>query len=127
MEILRDKVSGKYFGEFVTMMEASRRAKGIGMERQPIIKSYHGEGIEFVIALHINELVTINENSGTRVYRIQALDSPNKRLKLRLHNAATLGKKDESLPDGSSTIPALMALSLRIRKTNVLGKEIVDD
>lgn len=127
VEILRDKASGKYFGEFVTMMEASRRAKGIGMERQPITKTDHGDTVEFVMALHINDLVYINETTGNRVYRIQALDSPNKRLKLRLHSAATLGKKDETLPDGASTIPALIALSLQIRKTNALGKEIKDD
>ncbi|WKJ89623.1 type II CRISPR RNA-guided endonuclease Cas9 [Methylomonas montana] len=125
VEILKDKVSGKYFGEFVTMMEASRRVKGIGMERQPIIKIDHGEGNEFVMALHINDIVSIQENGLTRFYRIQKLDAANKRLKLRIHTAATLIDDTETLPDRLSSIDALLNVGLTKYEINAIGKPIL--
>ncbi len=134
VEILRDKQTGKCTGEFVTMMEASQRAKGIGKVKQPIIKTCHGEALEFVMALHINDIVSI-ENNGQRVfYRIQNLDSHNKRLKLRLHSDALAKTQDKAkdkarqqnttLADKDSTIPALMAYGLQKHKINILGKII---
>lgn len=124
VEILRDKASGKFYGEFVTMMEASRRAKGIGMAKQPIVRAEHGESVEFVMALHINDMVSLDVAEKRIYYRIQVLDSPNKRLKLRLHTAATLGNEIETLPDGSSTIPALMKANLVLHQVNSIGKVI---
>lgn len=122
VEILREVASGKYQGEFVTMMLAHQRVKGIGMSKQPMIKTEHGAGFEFVMALHINEIVSV-EKDGKRVfYRVQVLDAANKRLKLRLHTAATIKKEEESLRDGESTIQALMNANLQKHKVNVLGK-----
>jgi CRISPR-associated endonuclease Csn1 len=134
VEILRDKLSGKYSGEFVTMMEASHRAKGIGKIKQPIVKTDHGEGFEFVMALHINDIVSVEQDGRRLFYRTQYLDSHNKRLKLRLHTAAPVKTQDKTkdklrdqattLSDKDSTIPALMALGLQKHKLNILGKII---
>jgi CRISPR-associated endonuclease Csn1 len=97
VEVLKDKSSGKYYGEFVTMMEASRRAKGIGMEQQPIVKTDYGEAVEFVMALLINDLVSVIRNGARQFYRVQKLDLGGNRIVLRLHTAAKLDRKDEEI------------------------------
>ena len=38
------------------MLEASHRASGIGMKKQPGVNKNHGEDFKFVIALHKNDL-----------------------------------------------------------------------
>ncbi len=97
VEIIKNKETGAYSGQFVTMMEASRRVKGINMPRQPIIKTDHGADYDFVMALHINDLVSI-EKEGKRVfYRVQKLDSGSNRFVLRLHTTTTLDNKNEEI------------------------------
>jgi hypothetical protein len=93
VEILYNKSTDKFSGEFVTALEASHRAKGIGMVKQSIIKMDHGGGFEFVMALHINNLVKVNG----LIYRVQKLDSAGNRMMLRLHTSATLNNKEEEL------------------------------
>ncbi|WP_424947368.1 type II CRISPR RNA-guided endonuclease Cas9 [Candidatus Spongiihabitans sp.] len=98
IEIIRHKQTGEIKGEFVTMMLASHRVKGINMPKQPMIKVYHGKDYEFLMALHINDTVSIaNENGECVFYRVQKLDSGTNRIMLRLSKAATLDKKDEEL------------------------------
>lgn len=97
VEIIQHKTTGAYSGQFVTMMEASHRAKGIKIPRQPIIKTDHGADCEFIMALHINDLVSV-EKDGRRVYyRVQKLDSGGNRVMFRLHTAAKLDNKVEEL------------------------------
>jgi CRISPR-associated endonuclease Csn1 len=122
VEIIKHKETGAYSGQFVTTMEASRRAKGINMPRQPILKVDHGTDYDFVMALHINDLVSV-EKEGKRVfYRVQVLDSANKRINMRLHTASTLKNNLETLLDRESTIPALMSLNLCKHSINAIGK-----
>ncbi|MDC9727486.1 MAG: type II CRISPR RNA-guided endonuclease Cas9, partial [Candidatus Thioglobus sp.] len=72
VEIIKNSKTGKIKGEFVTTMLASHRAKGINMPKQPIIKTNHGEDWEFIMALHINDTVSIEQDDGERVfYRVQ--------------------------------------------------------
>ncbi|CAA9888985.1 CRISPR-associated endonuclease Cas9 [Candidatus Methylobacter favarea] len=97
VEIIRHNKTGSYSGQFVTMMEASHRAKGIKMNRQPIIKKDHGEDYEFIMALHINDLISI-EKDGQRVfYRIQKLDSGGNRIMIRLNTTTVLDHKSEEI------------------------------
>jgi CRISPR-associated endonuclease Csn1 len=97
VEIVKHKTTGAYSGQFVTMMEASHRAKGIKMPRQPIIKTDHGADYEFIMALHINDLVSM-EKDGRRVfYRVQNLDSEGNRIMFRLHTTSVLNNKDEGI------------------------------
>ena len=124
VEILYNKATDKFTSEFVTALEASHRAKGIGKPKQPIIKKDHGEGFEFVMALHINDLVSIDIDGIRSYYRIQVLDKANKRIKLRLHIAALLSNDGETLPDRDSTIPALMKSGLLVHRINAIGKII---
>ena len=124
VEIIHDLNSGNVKGEFVTMMEASQRAKGIGMPRQPIVKTEHGPDKEFLMALHINDLVSIEQDGIRDYFRVQQLDAPNKRVKLRLHTASTLDNSHETLKDQDSTIHALIEIKLRLHKVNPIGKLI---
>ncbi|MFQ5598722.1 MAG: type II CRISPR RNA-guided endonuclease Cas9 [Nitrospiria bacterium] len=122
VEIIRHKETGKYTGVFVTMMEASRRAKGIHGKKEPIIRTDHGKANEFFMALHINDMVSVGKEGQRVFYRVQKLDSANKRVNLRLHTASTLKKVDETLKDKDSTIPALIKSGLKLHKINSIGK-----
>ena len=124
VEILRDKVSGEYSGKFVTMMEANHRVKGINKAKQSVIQTEQGDDHEFVMALHINDLVSIGTKNNRRIYRIQLLDSPNKRINLRLHTAANLKNVHETLPDRDMTIPALMKAGMSKLQINAIGKPV---
>ena len=97
VEIIKHKENGSYSGQFVTMMEASKRAKGITMQRQPIIKTDHGADYEFVLALHINDLVSIEKEGKQLFYRVQKLDSGSNRVMFRLHSTTILTNKNEEL------------------------------
>ncbi len=98
VEIIRNKQTEKIKGEFVTMMHASHRARGINIPKQPIIKVDHGADYEFIMAMHINDTVSIeNENGECIFYRIQKLDSSSNKIMLRLATATTLSKEDEKL------------------------------
>ena len=122
VEIIKHKETGAYSGQFVTMMEASRRAKGINMPRQPIIKTDHGVAYEFVMALHINDLVSVEKEGKRLFYRVQVLDSSNKRINMRLNTASTLKNNNETLTDRDSTVHALIASGLRKHSINAIGK-----
>lgn len=47
------------------------------------------------MALHINDLVSLNIDGERRFYRVQKLDSGINRIMLRLHTAALLNNKQE--------------------------------
>jgi len=124
VEIIKNIESGKYSSRFVTTMEAHHRVKGIGTPEQPIIQVNHGSEYEFIMALHINDLVSIDMEGQRYFYRVQVLDAPNKRIKLRLHTASTLSNSHETLLDRNSTISALMDANMQLHKTNAIGKMI---
>jgi CRISPR-associated endonuclease Csn1 len=123
VEILRNSKTGKYSGEFVTMMEASHRAKGIGKAKRAIIKTDHGDPYEFVMALHRNEIVSV-ENGGRReFYRVQKLESTDNRFMIRLHTTSVLEKKEQGL---RLTINETLFSKWKLQKhkLNILGKII---
>ncbi len=127
VEIIQSKETGKFKGEFVTMMQASHRAKGIGSNlnpngvKQPIVQLNHGEEWLFVMSLHINDLVSITTDDDSRVfYRVQKLDSGSNRFVLRKHSAATLQNKDEELYV-SITTKNFKKYDIKLHKINVIG------
>jgi CRISPR-associated endonuclease Csn1 len=128
VEIVRNKETGAYSGHFVTMMEAQRRAMTgsksaakRGVTRENMIKTDHGAEAQFVMALHRNDLVSV-EKDGKRVfYRVQKLEREQGRAILRLHTASTLKNDSESLPDRDSTINALMRADLKKHRINAIG------
>jgi len=105
VEIIQHKKTGKYKGEFITMMEAHRRAMTgtksaarRGVERESIIKNSQGDDWSFIMALHINDLVSVGKGDGEReFYRVQKLDTGSNRMVIRLHTAAKLDNKKEEI------------------------------
>jgi len=102
VEILKHEETGAFKGDFVTMMQASHRAKGIQSKlnpdghKQTIVRTAHRGEWEFVMALHINDLVSIDKEGERVFYRVQKLNSPY-RLTLRLNSAATIDNKNEEI------------------------------
>jgi CRISPR-associated endonuclease Csn1 len=123
-----NKTTGAYSGHFVTMMEAHRRAmtgtKSASMRNvmnENIIKNDHGADIEFVMALHKNDLVSV-EKDGTRVfYRVQKLESGGNRIVLRLHTTTILDNKGEEIYF-SINKESFNKWSLKKHKINAIGK-----
>ncbi len=133
VEIVQHKETGTYKGIFITMMEAHRRAMtGTKSARkrdvrfEPMVMTDHGEDIRFIMALHINDLVSIETDDGERFYRVQTLDSFNKRVYLRLHTASTIANDSETLPDRELTVMALIKKGMKLHRMNAIGK-VMDD
>ena len=61
------------------------------------MQTKHGADKVFLMALHINDLVLIQQGERQVIYRVQNLDPGGKRLMLRHHCAATLDNKQEEL------------------------------
>lgn len=124
VEVLREKDSGKVVGEFVTMMEANHRAKGIGMEKQDIVKTEHEKSIEFLTALHINDTVSLDVNGVNQYYYIRKLGSLNEgkqpRPTLNLVFDAISGMSEIS----DSIVNLFTKYKLKKHEVNVLGKII---
>jgi len=133
VEIIQHKETKAYKGVFVTALEAYRRAmtgsksaikRGVLFE--PIIKTEHSEQYDFVMALHINDLVSVDKEESSICYRVQKLDSSNKRVHLRLHTASTIANDSETFPDRELTIPALMVKNMKLHTVNAIGKLLND-
>ena len=103
VEIIRHKETGEIKGKFVTMMEAHRRAmtgtksaKKRGVMQEEIIKKEYGEDYIFLMALHINDTVSIkNEKDGREFYRVQEIDMNGNRFRLMSIFSATSKNRDE--------------------------------
>lgn len=121
VEVVRDIKTGKYRGVFVNTWQAAQR---IRRDKQRVIQTDHGDDVEFVMALHINDMVVARKNDVPGIYRVQKLDPANNRIVLRSHTAATLDNPAEELV---ATIPKLMSVAgMRLLRLNVLGRELDD-
>ena len=123
VEIIQNTKTGKVRGEFVTMMEASHRAKGINTAKKPIIKLDYGGDWEFIMALHINDTVSIEKDDGEKVfYRVQKLESPTG-LTLRLNTTSILSNNDEAI---RKSINGLFQDKITKHNMNAIGHFIND-
>jgi len=127
------KETGTYKGIFITMMEAHRRAmtgtksaRKRGVLFEPMVMRNYGEDTQFIMALYINDLVSIETDDGEKFYRVQKLDSSNKRVHLRLHTASTIANDSETFPDRELTVIALMKKNMKLHMTNAIGKQMHD-
>ncbi len=130
VEIIQNIKTGKVKGEFVTMMEAHRRAmtgtkyaqkRDVG--REQIIKTNYGDEWKFLMVLHINDTVSIRQKDGDRVfYRVQKLDVSGG-LTLRLNTASTIGNKKEEI---RISISSLFKEDIVKHKVNAIGG-LMDD
>ena len=112
VEVLRNVFTGKVHGCFVTMFEAARRARGVGMPRQPMVRRNHGPDEEFLMALHKDDLVSILvhprndddsldasnglEDQELRQYmRVQKFSMTTNQVQFQLHTSAVKAKNDD--------------------------------
>ena len=122
VEILRNKTTQKYRGEFITMQQATARARGILQAKAPIIQIDQGDQWEYLMALHINDLVELNHGQTTKIYRVQKLDRGTARIVLRLHTASTLNNSEESI---SGAIKILCeTYKMKSIKVNAIGRRL---
>ena len=106
------------------MLEASARARGILRNKSPIIQTSHGDQWEYLMALHINDLVEITDSGITKIYRVQKLDRGTSRLVLRLHTASTLNNSEQSI---SGSIKVLCEYyKMKSIRVNAIGKHLHD-
>lgn len=128
--IIKNKKTGRFSGDFVTMLEARRRAltrtkqaQKKGVQAEPVIKIDHGRENTFIMALHKNDLVQLDVQNRKLLYRVKNIDkSNNERINLMLHTKAKHTCEFDTLENGEATIPKLMAKKMRPIKLNVLGK-----
>ena len=131
VEIVQNRSTGKYKGEFVTMMQASHRAKGIQSNlnqegyKQAITKTDHGQDWRFVMALHKRDLVSVANENGERIYySVQKLRSGYD-LTLRLHTDAG-SKREKKLIDSKKILENsvnnfMTELDLKLHRVNAIG------
>ncbi|GKT12993.1 MAG: CRISPR-associated endonuclease Csn1 [Thiomicrorhabdus sp.] len=132
VEIIKHTQTGKITGQFVNMFEAHRRAmtatksaKERGVTQEPIIKIQH-ENSEFLMVLHINDLVSVEGENEERVfYRVQKLDSGSNRVVLRHHLAANLSNKQDEIMLGISA-ENFKKYKLKSHKVNCIGTLLND-
>lgn len=88
VEIIEDLKTKKWDMQFITMFEASRRAKA----EEDIVNRVPGNEKRFVMSLCNNDLVLLRESpESQKVLRVQQIDSSNKRLILQEHTVSTAG------------------------------------
>jgi len=102
-------------------MEAAKRAKGIVMNKQPLVQTDHGSQNEFLMSLHINDLVSLELEGKREFYRVQKLDSGINRVMLRLHTASTLNNPSEELHLTINN-ELFSKWQLQFEKVNAIGK-----
>ena len=109
VEIIENTHTGKREGRFVTAMEAAKRVRVL---KQPIVKKDHGENWKFIMSLSINDLVEIEENEKTKLYRIQKMSGAINAINLRLHSASTLDYDEEMLAKTPNTLRVKRKVSI---------------
>jgi CRISPR-associated endonuclease Csn1 len=97
VELVRHFNTNKVKGYFVNMMEASNRARGVSQAKQSVVKTDHGKGLEFLMALFIDDLVSFELEGKRKFYRVQKLEATGNRMMFRSHIAASLSDKSEGI------------------------------
>jgi len=121
VEIIRHKKSGKYEGIFVTAMEAAHRARGINGLKRPIIQKDHGENVEFVIALHINDTVSLDKDGKQQLYRVKKLGQLNQGRNPR-PTLSPVNSADERGIFSDSVKNLMEKNSMKLHRINAIGK-----
>ncbi len=118
IEIIRSKKTGKHKSLRVSTIEAANRARRL---KQPIIQKDHGDEWDFIMALHINDLVEATANNITRIYRVQNISE---KLTLRLHTAST----QDHVEDQINTSPKSLVENFHMKPLtiNILGHRLYD-
>ena len=117
VEIFQHRTNPKKIdSRFVTTMEAAKRVS----RKDPIVRTEHDDEWEFLMAVHINDLVRAYQHENWAVYRVQKLEMNSKRLMLRLHTAASIDNAEESLHKSIGTL--LSTNRMQPLRVNAIGK-----
>lgn len=120
--IFQHPETGKVQTEFVTMMEAAHRVRGIGKPKQAIVNKKYGDGYTFIMALHVNDMVSTTTDSGDQCfYRVQKINKNGNTITLRWHRASTLNNKEEEITLSINAVN-LEKHKLRFHLVNVIGQ-----
>jgi CRISPR-associated endonuclease Csn1 len=119
VEIFRNKNTGEYIGDFVNVMEV----RSLGKQKPPVIKTDQAEQFEFVMVLHVNDMVSVEEAGRRIFYRVQKLDAGSNGCMLCLHSAVSSDGKDEEIHFNINEA-SFNRWRLRKHKINALGKLI---
>lgn len=90
-----------------------------------MIKTNHGDEWEFLMALHINNTVSIGKENSERIfYRVQKINMTGT-VTLRLNTASTLKNKDEKLSIAINK-ENFDEYEIKLHKLNAIGG-LIDD
>ena len=120
VEILRHREKGSYKSIYITALEAANRVRGINGSKRSIIQTNHGKEYEFIMALHKNDLVSVQESDKRKFCRIQKLEQGGNRLTLRLHTAASLKNEVEMVRKSVSVL--MKDYAMEKHHVNAIGK-----
>lgn len=125
IEIIKNKKLNEHYGIFVTNFEANQRAKGISCTKQPVVKKDHDQD-EFILALHINDMVSLKVNGTDKIFRVKGLGQLDQnrqpRPVLLPHNISE--GKEEQLSDSIKNL--IGKYELKLLKVNAIGHQIND-
>jgi CRISPR-associated endonuclease Csn1 len=121
IEIIKNIQTVKIKAEFVTMMEATKRAR---IDKLSIVNKNHGNEWQFIMDLCINDIVSIEKDDKRVFYRVQKLGGGYD-ITLRLHTASTLNNKNEEFAFMINT-NNLELYKLKKHRLNAIGYFIDD-
>lgn len=94
VEIIENIKTGNRKGIFITALEAAKRAR---RDKMAIVQKDHGPEWKFIMSLAINDMVEIKDGEVKKYYRVQKMDSSNKRINFRFHSASRLDDKETEI------------------------------
>ncbi|MFN9113631.1 MAG: hypothetical protein ACK5XN_26475, partial [Bacteroidota bacterium] len=115
VEIFADTGTGKWNGVIVSTFEAMRRAS----MKQPIVKKDHGRSKEFIMALHVNDMLEITHGDNSSIVVVQKLSEGD--IVLRPHNQARIDDEYKKVGRIIKTERSLRDLKPRLLDVTILG------
>lgn len=115
VEFFADTETGKWDGKIVSTFEAARRAS----MKQPIVRKDHGRGKEFIMALHVNDMLEITQGDNSLIVVVQKLSEGD--IVLRPHNQARTDDEYKKVGRIIKTERTIRDLKPRLLDVTVLG------
>ncbi|MCW0220182.1 MAG: hypothetical protein OJI67_17790, partial [Prosthecobacter sp.] len=115
LELFAHTETGKWDGEIVSTFEAARRSS----MKQPIVKKDHGSNKEFIMALHVNDMVEIYQGDIQLIVVVQKLSAGD--IVLRPHNLARTDDEYKKVGRIIKTERTIRDLRPRLLDVTVLG------
>lgn len=113
VEVVQEVISGRLDYRFVSMLEASRRAR---KERSPIVSSACEPGWQPLMSLSENDLVELRTELASPYYRVQKFGATrtNRNITFRHHLDATTGDSETGLTLRANSLKELLARKVTV-------------